>query len=173
MSLRGITFDLADDSFDVNHLCLYIAVYSQSTSTVEIADSQFIGGYSAVDMFGGTLIVSNSTFESMTVSILANLADSVQISECSFTFVGELHGPLIGLGDHGAVGIIDISDSANGSLSDSVCSTYTSDGFVVWNEIQSMMMNGNEFGIDTDGHLFRSCIEQWIIHSECKMCLCP
>ena len=153
MSLSRISYDLTNDSFDVNHLHSYIAVYSQSTSTVEITDSQFIGGYSAVDMIGGTLTVSNSTFESMTVSILANFADSVQISECSFTFVGELHGPMIGLGDYGAVGIIDISDSANGSLSDSVCSTYTPGGFVVWNEVRNVMMNGNEFEIDPDGHL--------------------
>ena len=154
MSLTEVSYSTAvADSFDVNHLRSYILVLSRSTGTVTIADSNFIGGYSAVDMIGGTLSVSQTTFESMTVSILADLADSVEITGCSFIFVGELHGPLIGLGDYGALGVIDVSDSQNASLSDSVFSSYTPGGFVVWNAVQNVIMNGNEMEIEPDGHL--------------------
>ena len=122
-------------------------------SSVEITNSEFIGGETAVDITGGTVTISNSTFESMTTSILVDSADNVEITECTFIFVGELHGPFIGLGSYGALGIIDISDSQNASLSDSIFRTYTPGGFVVWSDIQNVVMNGNDIEMDTDGHL--------------------
>lgn len=152
MTIKRVSYELAND-FDINQLRSYIAVLSKSTSTVEIVHSHFIGGYSAVHVTSGTLIVSNSTFKSMTVSVLADFLDSVQITECAFTFVGELHGPLIGLGEYGAVGVVDISDSQNASLSNSVFSSYTPGGLVAWNEVQNVIMNGNQFVIDIDGYL--------------------
>ena len=165
LSLDGISHDLAgSDSFDVNDLHSYILVLSSTMSTVEISDSHFIGGYSAVDITGGTLKISDSSFESMTVSILVDSAYSVEIRDCSFIFVGELHGPFLGLGSFGAVGVIDVSDSQNASLIDSVFSSYTPGGFVVWSDVQNVFMNGNEFEIDTDGHftdLYEVNINYW------------
>ena len=106
-----------------------------------------------MDITGGTLSVSNSTFESMTVSILAESVDNIQVTECSFLFVGELHGPHSSLCLEGKYGVLDISESQNASLVDSIFSSYTPGGFVVWTEVENVIMRGNEIEIDTDGHL--------------------
>ena len=140
-------------TFDVNQLHSYVFVLSSDRyASVSITDSHFIGGFSAVDISGGTFNASNSQFESMTISILIDSADSVEITECTFRIVGELHGPFIGLGSFGAYGIVDVSDSEYVSMPDSVFRTYAPGGLVVWTENDEVIMNGNEFEIDSDGY---------------------
>ena len=106
-----------------------------------------------MDISGGTLNLSNSLFESMTFSILVDSADTVDIKECTFRFVGELHGPYFGLGSFGAYGVVDVSDSGYISLTHSVFGTYTPGGLVVISKVNGAIMNGNQFTIDTDGHI--------------------
>ena len=119
---------------------------------MEISDSFFIGGGAALHAVGGTVIVSDSYFQSMTSGLLINSADSVQITGCSFTTIGELHGPFIALGWFGSSGVVDVSDSGNVSMADSVFASYTPGGFVVWTDDENVVMSGNRFEIDTAGY---------------------
>ena len=141
-----------EDGFDANGLQSWSIIRSVSISSSVITNSYFVGSYSALNVDGGSLNVSNSSFDRMTRPMTVQSANDVRIVNCTFSNFGPFFGSFIGVNSLN-LSSMTFMNIERLDVVDNTFNGYNEYGMVRVQEVDNVVLDGNAFKIDVSGPL--------------------